>query len=237
VDPGNVTDHIAKACNGKAECTYAVDHKVIGDPAYGCQKTYVVTYRCGTDEQTYEQRLSAEAGWGDKAVVLRCPPDAQDKKTQREGESQAAAGDMSGWKAAHAEFEATEEQISASPAADNRTSYYTAPDTLLGDWSNVTHILVEKKSSGGRYYTGSHGDIGDIVLQGPKGSASYRLAEDHSGEWKAYRVPLDGPGWTFADGAENMADVVASVTGFRIRAEYGYGADTSAIRGVRLLRN
>jgi hypothetical protein len=237
VDPGNVTAHIAKACNGKSECTYTVDHKVIGDPAYGCQKTYVVTYRCGTDEQTYEQRLSAEAGWGDKAVVLRCPPDAQDKKTQREGESQAAAGDMSGWKAAHAEFEATEEQISASPAADNRTSYYTAPDTLLGDWSNVTHILVEKKSSGGRYYTGSHGDIGDIVLQGPKGSASYRLAEDHSGEWKAYRVPLDGPGWTFADGAENMADVVASVTGFRIRAEYGYGADTSAIRGVRLLRN
>ena len=236
-DPGNVTDHIAEACNGKSECTYTVDHKVIGDPAYGCQKTYIVTYRCGTDAQVYEQRLSAEAGWGDKAVVVRCPPDAQDRQTKRGGGNQAVSGDMSGWKAADAGFEATQEQISASPAADNKTSYYTAPDALLGDWSHVTHILLEKKSSGGRYYTGSHGDIGDIVLLGSKGSASYRLEEDHSGEWKAYRVPLDGPGWTFADGAKNMADIIANVTSFRIRAEYGYGADTSAIRRVRLLRN
>jgi hypothetical protein len=213
-----------------------VDHKVIGDPASGCQKTYVVTYKCGKGTQTYEQRLSAEAGWGDKAVVLTCPSDAPGRQTNREKKSQAAVGDMSGWKASSAGFEATQEQISASPAADNRTSYYTAPDTLLGDWSNVTHILLEKKSSGGRYYTGSHGDIGDIVLQGPNGSASYRLAEDHSGEWKAYRVPLDGSGWTFADGAKNMADIIADVISFRIRAEYGYGADTSAIRGVRLVR-
>jgi hypothetical protein len=196
----------------------------------------VVTYRCGTDTQVYEQRLSAEAGWGNKAIVLKCPPDAQGRQTQREGKNQTAAGDMSGWNASNAGFEATPGQISANPAADNETSYYTAPDVILGDWSNVTHILLEKKSSGGRYYTGSHGDIGDIVLLGPKGSASYRLAEDHSGEWKAYRVPLDGPGWTFADGAKSMADIVAKVSGFRIRAEYGYGPDISAIRGVQLVR-
>jgi len=237
VDPGNVTDHIEEACNGKSECTYTVDHKLIGDPAYGCKKTYVVTYRCGTDKRTYDKRLSAEAGWGNKAVVLRCPPAAQDRQTQKGGGNQTAAGDMSGWKAADSGFEVTSKQISASPAADNETSYFIAPDALLGDWSNVSHILVEKKSSGGRYYTGSHGDIGDIVLLGPNGSASYRLAKDHSGEWKAYRVPLDGPGWTFADGAKNMADLVANVIAFRIRAEYGYGPDTSAIRGVRLVGN
>ncbi|MCF8040147.1 MAG: PKD domain-containing protein [Desulfohalobiaceae bacterium] len=236
VDPGNVTDHITEACNGKSECTYTVDYKVIGDPAYGCQKTYVVTYRCGTDTQVYEQRLSAEAGWGDKAVVLKCSPDAQDRQIQREGKNQTAAGDMSGWKASNAGFEATQGQISASPAADGKTSYYTAPDVILGDWSNVTHILLEKKSSGGRYYKGSHGDIGDIVLQGPTGSASYRLAEDHSGEWKAYRVPLNDQTWTFVDGADSMADILPDITSFRIRAEYGYGADTSAIRRIQLIR-
>ncbi|MFO7877017.1 MAG: laminin B domain-containing protein [Desulfovermiculus sp.] len=236
VDPGNVTDHIAKACNGKSECTYTVDYKVIGDPASGCKKTYVVTYRCGTDSELHEESLSVEAGWGDKSVVLKCPTDEMDSRKETAGQDQVSAGDMSGWKAANAGFEANPGQISASPAADGKTSYYTAPDALLGNWSNVTHILLEKKSSGGRYYTGSHGDIGDIVLQGPNGSASYRLSEDHSGEWQAYRVPLDGSGWTFADGAKNMADIIANVTSFRIRAEYGYGADTSAIRGVELIR-
>jgi len=69
---GNVTAHIAKQCNGKSECRYTVDHKVIGDPAYGCAKTYTVRYRCGNNPQVFEKSLPAEAGWGDQAVVLEC---------------------------------------------------------------------------------------------------------------------------------------------------------------------
>ncbi|MCP4686978.1 MAG: hypothetical protein GY859_02950, partial [Desulfobacterales bacterium] len=66
------TNHIARQCNGKPNCKYTVSHKIIGDPARGCAKTYVVRYRCGYGGKIYEKSLSAEAGWGDKSVVLEC---------------------------------------------------------------------------------------------------------------------------------------------------------------------
>jgi hypothetical protein len=72
VAKGNVTAHIAKQCNGKSRCRYVVDHKIIGDPAYGCAKTYTVRYRCGNNPQVFEKSLPAEAGWGDKSVLLEC---------------------------------------------------------------------------------------------------------------------------------------------------------------------
>ncbi len=72
VADGNVTDHIAKQCNGKPECQYTVDHNIIGDPAYGCAKTYTVRYRCRNNPQVYERSLDAEAGLGNKTVMLEC---------------------------------------------------------------------------------------------------------------------------------------------------------------------
>ena len=69
---GNATGHISRQCNGKSRCEYTVDHKVIGDPAYGCAKTYVVRYRCGTSSKVRIKSLTPEAGWGDKSVVLTC---------------------------------------------------------------------------------------------------------------------------------------------------------------------
>ena len=72
VAKGNVTPHIARQCNGKSKCRYTVNHKIIGDPAYGCAKTYTVRYRCGNNPQVFEKSLAAEAGWGDKAVLLEC---------------------------------------------------------------------------------------------------------------------------------------------------------------------
>lgn len=75
VAKGNVTTHIAEQCNGKSRCQYTVDHKVIGDPAFGCAKTYVVRYRCGNNPQVFEKSLDAEAGWGDKSVLLECVGD------------------------------------------------------------------------------------------------------------------------------------------------------------------
>ena len=73
VAKGNVTAHIAKQCDGKTKCRYVVNHKIIGDPAYGCAKTYTVRYRCGNNPRVFDRALSAEAGWGDKAVLLECP--------------------------------------------------------------------------------------------------------------------------------------------------------------------
>jgi hypothetical protein len=75
VAKGNVTTHIARQCNGKPRCRYTVDHKIIGDPAPGCAKTYTVRYRCGNNPQVFEKSLAAEAGWGDKSVLLECVGD------------------------------------------------------------------------------------------------------------------------------------------------------------------
>lgn len=72
VAKGNVTAHIAKQCNGKSRCRYVVNHKIIGDPAYGCAKIYTVRYRCGNNPRVFDRSLPAEAGWGDKAVLLEC---------------------------------------------------------------------------------------------------------------------------------------------------------------------
>lgn len=68
---GNVTKHIAKQCNGKSECTYAIDYHTIGDPAPGCGKTYEVKWRCGISRRTYQESIEAEAGLG-SIVILNC---------------------------------------------------------------------------------------------------------------------------------------------------------------------
>jgi hypothetical protein len=47
--PADVTDHLARSCNGKPHCQYIVDHKVIGDPKKWCNKRYVAEWRCGSD--------------------------------------------------------------------------------------------------------------------------------------------------------------------------------------------
>jgi hypothetical protein len=69
---GNVTDDIAKQCDGKKTCSYNVDHKVIGDPTFGCAKTYSVEYQCGDNPKIFQESLPAEAGWGDKSITLKC---------------------------------------------------------------------------------------------------------------------------------------------------------------------
>jgi len=72
VTKGNVTAHIADKSNGKSIYRYTVDHRVIGDPAPGCAKSYIVQYRCGNNPKVYEIILPEEAGWGDKVIVLDC---------------------------------------------------------------------------------------------------------------------------------------------------------------------
>jgi hypothetical protein len=69
---GNVTAHLAEACNGRWQCPYRVDYRVIGDPAVGCGKTYVAEWTCG--EHPFLHRLVAppEAGYG-AVLDLRCP--------------------------------------------------------------------------------------------------------------------------------------------------------------------
>jgi hypothetical protein len=122
--------------------------------------------------------------------------------------------------------------------ADNRVGnyradYFYAPTRLLGDWSDATLIVFEKKSSGGRYFGGYYGKTyGDVVLKNGSMRASYEIPEHHTGEWQEFRVPLDGDGWRLWGGATSVADVLENVTVFQIRAEYASGVDTAAIRNV-----
>ena len=64
----DVTADIAKACNGKASCTYTVDFRVLGDKAPNCAKTYEVSYKCGSTVRT--GTVAAEATG--KNVQLDC---------------------------------------------------------------------------------------------------------------------------------------------------------------------
>jgi hypothetical protein len=67
---GNVTQHLAQACNGKSDCDYVIDWQVIGDPKRFCGKTYVAEWRCG-DGAVRSASVPPEAGY-QKSISLRC---------------------------------------------------------------------------------------------------------------------------------------------------------------------
>jgi hypothetical protein len=131
-------------------------------------------------------------------------------------------------------LEVSGSEISTVAPGDGQTSYYIAPSVFHGDWTGARALVLEKKSSGGTYYSEGYGANGDVILSGPNGTARYWFEAEHSGAWKAFRVPLDGEGWRLDEGTASLAAVLSAVTDLRIRAEYGVGEDTSAIRGVML---
>jgi len=69
---GNVTNHLAETCDGRATCEYFIDYRVIGDPAPGCAKDYFVEWECGGDPHRGVISIPPEAGVGTR-IVLRCP--------------------------------------------------------------------------------------------------------------------------------------------------------------------
>jgi hypothetical protein len=72
VATGNATAVVAKACDAtRSTCTFPVDVTVIGDPANGCGKDFVATWRCGNEQKAHQFYLSAEAS-GRKAL-FSCP--------------------------------------------------------------------------------------------------------------------------------------------------------------------
>jgi hypothetical protein len=71
VASGNVTGHLAGACDGRGTCDYRVDYTVIGDPAYGCSKGYAAQWRCDGSPQVFSAGAAPEAGFG-AIVHLSC---------------------------------------------------------------------------------------------------------------------------------------------------------------------
>ncbi len=129
--------------------------------------------------------------------------------------------------------ERREGALFAAPPNEGLTSYFVAPESLLGDWTGFSAITFEKMSHGGTYYPpDSYGALGDVVIRNGEMMARFTIEPDHSGDWRPFRVPLGGEGWSLSGGAGALADVLAQVTDFRIRAEYGVGTDYSGLRAV-----
>lgn len=68
---GNATSHLAAQCNGKNQCSYKVDYRIIGDPAIGCAKGYLAEWRCGNGPKK-SAAAPGEAGFG-AVLTLSCP--------------------------------------------------------------------------------------------------------------------------------------------------------------------
>ena len=150
-----------------------------------------------------------------------------------EGGVAAADAGMTDWRLNLGVEEHREGALHASPPNEGLTSYFIAPDELLGDWTGRSTISFEKMSHGGDYYPpDSYGAFGDVVLRNGEMTAHFTIEQDHSGEWRLFTVPLEESGWVLSGGAQAVDDVLEQVTDFRIRAEYGVGTDYSALRSV-----
>ena len=73
VELGNATAALAKACDAaKTSCVFAVEDTKLGDPATGCGKDFVASWRCGGDPKIHQFYLAAEASG--RSALLSCPP-------------------------------------------------------------------------------------------------------------------------------------------------------------------
>jgi hypothetical protein len=81
VPRGAHTESLRAACEGRDRCDYVVDYTAIGDPAVGCQKTYVAEWDCGNGT-AQTASAGAEAGFGSH-VVLACAAAPAETATNR----------------------------------------------------------------------------------------------------------------------------------------------------------
>lgn len=66
----NVTDDLARQCQGRDYCVYRIDHRQIGDPRPGCAKNYQARYICRDGGS--EHFVSANPEASGQSVVLDC---------------------------------------------------------------------------------------------------------------------------------------------------------------------
>jgi hypothetical protein len=66
----NVTDDLARQCQGRDYCVYRIDVRQIGDPRPGCAKEYQARYMCRDGGN--ERYASASPEASGQSVVLDC---------------------------------------------------------------------------------------------------------------------------------------------------------------------
>jgi len=66
----NVTDDLARQCQGRDYCVYRIDTRQIGDPRPGCAKEYQARYMCRDGGN--ERYASANPEASGQSIVLDC---------------------------------------------------------------------------------------------------------------------------------------------------------------------
>ena len=61
VKPGNATQYMAKACDGRARCNILISVQELGDPAQGCGKDFSVRLKCNEQEPARRVHIKGEA--------------------------------------------------------------------------------------------------------------------------------------------------------------------------------
>lgn len=115
--------------------------------------------------------------------------------------------------------------LKAYTPGEGRTGYLVAPPDLLGDWRGYAALRLTLRSKAGELYEPySHGGRGDVVLHNGTMRASTAFRRAVGSDWTVQEIMLaDGANWRLEGGAAQLADVLANVTSFEIRAEYVLG--------------
>ena len=72
VKAGNATAALAQACDmRKTSCMFAIDVVKLSDPANGCGKDFVASWRCGNEQKVHQFYLAPEASG--RSALLSCP--------------------------------------------------------------------------------------------------------------------------------------------------------------------
>ena len=187
----------------------------------------------GYDHYSRKDAERSDAGGSRTVVAETLPTPVQPPPERLPTIVPEPTGEIASWTMSFGRFEASDAEIIGHAAGDGRTSYFLAPPSFQGDWRKFNRLRFDKKSWGGAYYPPTkHGADGDIVLESGEKRASIALSPHHTGDWRTYEIRLDDDGWRLSGGARSMEDVLANVTGLRIRAEYGEGTDHAGLRGV-----
>lgn len=66
VRAGNATQQLARACDGKSACDYAVEPVELENPPASCVKDFAAEWKCGSGSTVYSATLPATAGKNEK---------------------------------------------------------------------------------------------------------------------------------------------------------------------------
>ncbi len=70
--PGNGTPSLAKVCDGKSACDYAVEPVALENEPSGCAKDFAAEWKCGNGSTVYSATLPADAVSKNEKLHLAC---------------------------------------------------------------------------------------------------------------------------------------------------------------------